>query len=120
MIYPPEKNIQKIWIKRQPFYELNCLINRDKERNDKNQSRKKAMSTIIMLSLATIVIFWRPPFKFPHPSKKMIMPILMIIILSSLILLGIFKSTSNGDCCQKTVKQNESSGPLLRQSTFEF
>ncbi len=78
------------------------------------------MSTIIMLSLAIVVIFWRPPFKFPQPSKKMIMPILMIIILSSLILWGTFRSTSNGDCCQKTVKQNESSGTLLRQSTFDF
>lgn len=76
------------------------------------------MSTIIMISLALAIIFWRPPFQLPRLSRKTITPIIMIIILSSLLLLGTFKSTSNDSCCQKTSRQADSTAPLLKQSTF--
>jgi len=76
------------------------------------------MSTIIMIILAAAIIFWHPPFQLPRLSKRTLTPIIMIIILSSLLLVGAFKSTSDEVCCQKTASQNDFTQPQLNQSTF--
>jgi hypothetical protein len=76
------------------------------------------MSTIIMISLAIAIIFWRPPFQLPRFSRKTITPIIMIIIVSSLLLLGTFESSSDKACCPETASQTHSPESLLNQSTF--
>ncbi|UCE08109.1 MAG: hypothetical protein JSW07_08815 [bacterium] len=76
------------------------------------------MSTIIMISLAIAIIFWRPPFQFPRLSRKTITPIIMIIIVASLLLLGTFESSSDKGCCPKTASQAHSPESLLDQSAF--
>lgn len=76
------------------------------------------MSTAIMISLAIAIIFWRPPFQLPRPSKKIISSIIMIIIVISLLLIGTFKSTSNESCCNQITKQVNSAETSLKRSAF--
>ncbi len=76
------------------------------------------MSTIIMVSLAIAIIFWRPPFQLPRPSKKIVTPVIMIIVVISLLLIGTFKSTSDESCCNQTTKQATSTETSLKRSAF--
>lgn len=76
------------------------------------------MSTIIMICLAIAIILWRPPFRLPRPSKKGIIPILIIIILGSLLLLGSLKSTSENASYQQAAERCGSSEQILNQSSL--
>lgn len=76
------------------------------------------MSTIIMISLSIAIIFWRPPFRLPHPSRKIITPIIMILVVISLLLIGTFKSASNESCCNQPLKQTNGTETTLKRSTL--
>ncbi len=76
------------------------------------------MSTILMISLAIAIIFWQAPFQLPRPSRKIIDPIVIIIIISSLLLIGTFKSSSKESCINQTAKQVGASDTLLRPSAY--
>ncbi len=76
------------------------------------------MSTIVMISLTIMIIFWRPPFQLPRLSKKMITPIIIIIFVCSLLLIGTFKSPSKESCCNESTKQAISSKTSLKRSAF--
>jgi len=76
------------------------------------------MSTIVMISLAIAIILWRPPFQLPRLSKQQIISIVMIIIVSSLLLVGTFKSASKESCCNESTKQATSTETSLKRSAF--
>lgn len=76
------------------------------------------MSTIVMISLAIAIIFWRPPFQLPRLSRKRITSIIMIIIVSSLVAVGTFKSAPKERCCNQSTKQAASTESSLKRSAF--
>ena len=76
------------------------------------------MSAIIMVILAIAIIFWRPPFQLPRPSKKIITPIIVIIFVCSLLLIGTFKPPSNESCCNTPNKQTNSTETSFHGSAF--
>jgi glucan phosphoethanolaminetransferase (alkaline phosphatase superfamily) len=76
------------------------------------------MSTIVMISLAIAIIFWRPPFRLPRPSRKIVTPIIMILVVISLLLIGTFKSASNESCYNQTLKQTNCTETTARRSAL--
>lgn len=78
------------------------------------------MATMIMLCLAVALIFWRPPFRLPHISRKLLIPIILILIFSSLLIIGTMRSTSNNSQSQQTTKPTQSTEPVVRQSNLSF
>ena len=53
------------------------------------------MSTVFILLLGLIVIFWRPPFQTSNQIKKIFKPILLILIMILLLFVGAVKSFSS-------------------------
>jgi len=76
------------------------------------------MSTIIMIILAGVIIFWHPPFQLPRLSRRIIAPILIIVIVGSLFLLVSLSSTAKKECPAETVSETDSPPAYPNQSTF--
>jgi len=74
------------------------------------------MSSIILLLLAMAIIFWRPPFRLPQAAKRAITPIILLIILSSLLLLGTFKPYANGDSLIRAELQADAGKTVYQQT----
>ena len=73
------------------------------------------MSTIFVLSLALVVIFWRPPFQIPDYLNKFLKPIILIIIISILLLIGSIKKSHYNNQYQSETSQTDHNNHYVKK-----
>ena len=66
------------------------------------------MTTAFFIALAIFIIFLHPPFQTPSYFKKIFKPVILVILIVSMIIIGIFKPATSANQNKVEAANNES------------